>query len=109
MTKSRDQGSGIRDQASEVSHPNEHTSLVGDPGRDQEKERMKQLLREALPAVGADAEPDRDLWPAMLRRMDEQSTHGAASVPWFDWVLAGGLLAFVSIAPRAIPVILYYL
>ncbi|MGA8743719.1 MAG: hypothetical protein WB561_21180 [Terracidiphilus sp.] len=67
------------------------------------------MLREALPPLGADAEPDRDLWPAMLRRMDEQNSRGAVPVPWFDWALAGGLVAFAAIAPRTIPVILYYL
>ena len=87
MMKDRDQGSGVRDQ----------------------EEQIKQMLREALPPLGADAEPERDLWPAMLRRMDEQSARGASSIPWFDWALAGGLLAFVAIAPRTIPVILYYL
>jgi hypothetical protein len=45
----------------------------------------------------------------MLRRMDEQSAHGASSIPWFDWALAGGLVAFAAIAPGTIPVILYYL
>ena len=70
---------------------------------------MKQLLREALPPVGADVEADRDLWPAMLRRMEEPNARIAASVPWFDWALAGGLVAFAAIAPRTIPVILYYL
>jgi hypothetical protein len=87
MTKDRDQGSVVRDQ----------------------EEQLKQMLREALPPLGADAEPDRDLWPAMLRRMDEQSSLGASSIPWFDWALAGGLVAFAAIAPRTIPVILYYL
>ena len=87
MTKDRDQGSGVRDQ----------------------EEQIKQMLREALPPLGADAEPDHDLWPATLRRMDEQSSRGAGSVPWFDWALAGGLVAFTAIAPRTIPVILYYL
>lgn len=70
---------------------------------------MKHLLQGVLPAVGDDAEPDRDLWPAMLRRMDEQSVHRAASVPWFDWALAAGLVVFAAVAPRTIPVILYYL
>ena len=87
MTKDRDQGSVVRDQ----------------------EERIKQMLQEALPPLGAGAEPDRDLWPAMLRRMDEQSAHGASSIPWFDWALAGGLVAFAAIAPGTIPVILYYL
>jgi hypothetical protein len=45
----------------------------------------------------------------MLRRMDEESALGAGSIPWFDWALAGGLLAFAAVAPRTIPVILYYL
>ena len=70
---------------------------------------MKQLLRSALTPIGDDTEPDRDLWPAMLRRMDQPSAGLAASVPWFDWALAGGLVAFAAIAPRTIPVILYYL
>ena len=88
MTKDRDQGSGIRDQ---------------------EGDRMKQLLQSALPSVGNNPEMDRDLWPSMLRRLDEQTSRGAASIPWFDWALAGGLIAFAAVAPRTIPVILYYL
>ena len=76
---------------------------------EQDSVRMTRLLRESLPPIGGDNEPARDLWPAMLRRMDEQPLRGAASVPWFDWALAGGLVAFAAIAPRTIPVILYYL
>jgi hypothetical protein len=75
----------------------------------QDEERMKILLRDAVPRVGHDTGPVRDLWPAMLRRMDEQTVRGAASIPWFDWALAGGLVAFAAIAPRTIPLILYYL
>lgn len=70
---------------------------------------MKHLLQSTIPAIGDNAEPDRDMWPAMLRRMDNQGVRGAASVPWFDWVLAAGLLAFTAFVPRTIPVILYYL
>lgn len=70
---------------------------------------MVQSLISALPRVGDDAGLDRDLWPAMLRRMDRESVRGAARVPWFDWALAGGLVAFAAIVPRTIPVILYYL
>lgn len=70
---------------------------------------MKELLRSAMPRVGDDPQMDRDLWPAMLRRMDEGSVHGVTRVPWFDWALAGGLVAFAAIVPRVIPVILYYL
>ena len=70
---------------------------------------MTLLLKSAVPRVGDDADLPRDLWPAMLRRIDEQSSRGASSVPWFDWALAGGLVAFAALAPRTIPVILYYL
>ena len=70
---------------------------------------MKLMLQSAMPRVGDDADLLRDLWPAMLRRMDEQSARGTRSVPWFDWALAAGLLAFAAVAPRTIPVILYYL
>ena len=81
----------------------------GPGSRDQEMERTSQLLRRALPPVGDQAEPDRDLWPAMLRRFNDRSIRLVRSVPWFDWALAGGLVAFAAIVPRAIPVILYYL
>jgi hypothetical protein len=80
-----------------------------DQSRDEELQRVEQLLRNSLPSVGSEPEPDRDLWPTMLRRMDEQALRGAAAVPWFDWVLGGALLAFAAVAPRTIPVILYYL
>ena len=70
---------------------------------------MTLLLKSALPRVDDDADLPRDLWPAMLRQMDESGARGVASVPWFDWALAGGLVVFAAIAPRTIPVILYYL
>jgi hypothetical protein len=81
----------------------------GTETRDQEVQRVKRLLRSALPRVGDEGKPDRDLWPAMLRRMDEHASRGPASVPWFDWALGGALLAFAAMAPRTIPLILYYL
>jgi hypothetical protein len=76
---------------------------------DHEAERIKQLLRSALPAVSNDADIERDLWPAMSRHMQKENLRGAASVPWFDWALAAGLVTFAALAPRTIPVILYYL
>ena len=77
--------------------------------REQGAERTEELLRSALQKVGDQPELDRDLWPAMLRRFDEESLHRVSRVPWFDWALASGLVAFAAIAPRTIPVILYYL
>ena len=69
---------------------------------------MEHLLRSTLNPEGERQELKRDLWPAMLRRLDEESLHHVSNVPWFDWALGGGLVALAALAPRAIPVILYY-
>jgi hypothetical protein len=66
---------------------------------------MNQILRHALPPVEDLADFDRDLWPSMLQRLNEP----AKAPPWYDWALAGGLLAFAVFAPATIPVFLYYL
>ena len=68
-------------------------------------ERIGQLLREALPPITDANGPERDLWPAMLRRLNERP----ARVPWFDWALIGALAALIAVFPTAIPVLMYYL
>lgn len=77
--------------------------------RNHATDRMSQLLKSAMPPIASEPEPPRDLWPAMLRRMDEQTTRSVMHVPWFDWALGGALLAIAAMAPHTIPVILYYL
>jgi hypothetical protein len=76
-------------------------------------DRIKELLKQALPPVESGAEPERNLWPAVLRRLDEDTTlqRRTASffVPWFDWALLGGLAVFAVSFPAMIPVFLYYL
>jgi hypothetical protein len=78
-----------------------------------DRNQMKELLKEALPPIAADAEPERDLWPAVLRRLDEDAVAPrreiSFSMPWFDWALLGGLAAFAVSFPATIPVFLYYL
>lgn len=80
-----------------------------------DRDRMKKLLQQSLPPVDAHSEPARDLWPAMLRRLDEESAAPALSVragfnwAWFDGALAAGLVALVASFPAAIPLLLYYL
>jgi hypothetical protein len=70
-----------------------------------EENRMKQLLKQALPPVN-DAEPaSGDLWPAVRKRLEAWP----AAPPWIDWALAGGLAVFGVFFPAAIPVFLYYL
>ncbi len=70
-----------------------------------EHDRLKQLLQDALPPIDANPEPARDLWPAMLLKLDERP----AAVPWFDWALLGCLLGLGALFPVSIPMLLYYL
>lgn len=81
-----------------------------------DENRTSQLLRQAVPPVDPGAEPARDLWPAVLRRLDAENA-GAGVQPasllarqnWFDWALVAGLAIFACAFPAAIPVFLYYL
>jgi len=70
-----------------------------------DEDRLKKLLQQALPPIESEAEPGRDLWPAVLRRLDAQP----AATPWFDWALLAGLVGLAAFFPTAIPVFLYYL
>jgi len=71
--------------------------------REDDKE-LRALLKQALPPV-QNTELQRDLWPQMLRRLDEHQFR----VPWFDWVLAAGTVAALIFFPGAIPALLYHL
>jgi hypothetical protein len=80
-----------------------------------EHDRLKKLLKEALPPVDAETGPSHDLWPAMLRRLNEESAVPVAAIQagfnwaWFDGALAAGLLLLVVSFPASIPLLLYYL
>ena len=75
-----------------------------------DEDGVKHLLRQALPPVDGDAGPGRDLWPAMLRRLDSESAAPAFS-GWavFDGALLAGLVGVAVLFPASIPVFLYYL
>ena len=81
------------------------TEMNRNTNHEHEQERIGGLLKAAVPRIAEDAEPSRDLWPDLLRRMSREPQ----SVPWFDWVLAGGLVALAAAFPSAIPVLMYYL
>ena len=83
-----------------------------------DKDRMKKLLQQALPPVDDGRGPPRDLWPAMLRRLElkraqfrsaDSAVWTGFNWAWFDGALAAGLVALVAFFPAAIPVLLYYL
>ena len=73
-----------------------------------EQARLTKMLKETLPPIAIDADSvsrtARDLWPAVLRRLDQRT-----SLPWFDWALLAGLGVFAAATPAWIPVILYFL
>jgi len=72
--------------------------------RPAELAEIKKQLKEAVPPVG-ERELRRDLWPAMLRRLDERTV----SVPWWDWVLLAGASLMILLFPGVIPALLYHL
>jgi hypothetical protein len=65
---------------------------------------VKTLLKKALAPV-QHTELQCDLWPQMLRRLDEQPFR----VPWFDWALAAAVAASLLLFPGTIPALLYHL
>lgn len=91
------------------------TPMNDRPMNDQEKE-LANVLQQAVPSVNGELR--RDLWPAMLRRLDEHpheqpwtaalfSSATVRAVPWFDWAMLAGLIVGVSVFPSSIPIWLY--
>lgn len=78
---------------------------------DQGPARLEQLLRQALPPVGNQADSPRDLWPAVKLGLHTQPspTREMLHVPWFDLALGCGLITLLVFFPAWIPVLLYYL
>jgi hypothetical protein len=64
---------------------------------------LRRYLKKNVPA--ADLELRRDLWTAVVSRMQKDERH----VPWFDWVLLGAATACLICLPQMIPMLLYHL
>jgi hypothetical protein len=67
-------------------------------------ERFRELLKRAM-APMPDTELKHDLWPRMLRRLDE----GPAHASWLDLALLALLVVWCAIFPAVIPGLLYNL
>ena len=65
-------------------------------------QRMRDLLKSAFPPLG-DAEPSRELWPRVRRRVEGASLR----LPWFDWALVALLPAWCVAFPQAVLFLLY--
>lgn len=83
-----------------------------------EEKQFADLLKQSL--APADSKLLRDLWPGMLRRLDESasrrswfvamaSPRAVAAVPWFDWAFLAVLVLGICLFPRSIPIWLYHL
>jgi hypothetical protein len=75
-------------------------------------DRLKQLLRQAVAPIETDAEPSRDLWPAVLKRLDNGAAENArvrSRWVWLDVALLAGLAVLGVSFPATIPLLLYYL
>ena len=70
----------------------------------QEIDDLKMLLKGSLRPVGGH-ELQRDLWPTMLRRLDQP----AFQVPWWDWTLLAAAAALLLFFPGMIPALLFHL
>ncbi len=67
--------------------------------------QIKHFLKQAIGPANTGLQSD--LWPRMLRRLDERSQEKAVSL--FDWALIGVVVICIFAFPDSIPVLLYYL
>ena len=76
-----------------------------------EQERIAKLLKQSLPPVPDEhAELARDLWPAMLQRLQEPEAPVAwFERVWFDCALVAAAAVMLAFFPSAIPMLLYHL
>jgi hypothetical protein len=68
-------------------------------------QQLRELLKGTMAPV-SDTELKRDLWPQMLRRLDQRQP---VRIPWFDWALAALFSASLLFFPGVIPALLYHL
>ena len=66
--------------------------------------RLREALKQAIPPL-PNAGLERDLWPAMLHKLDEQQVR----VPWIDWALMAVLASWCLMFPNAILALVYHL
>ena len=67
-------------------------------------EKLRELVRNAVAPI-ADTELKQDLWPRMLRKLDERTIRAS----WLDWALIALLPVWFFLFPEVIPVLLYHL
>ena len=71
---------------------------------DRDIDFISRQLKSALPPWN-DAELKGDLWPMMLRRLDEP----VAAFGWFESILVAAVALMFVIFPKLLPALLYHL
>ena len=64
---------------------------------------IQEWLKRAFPAV--DQELQRDLWPAILGRLEAPR----AALPWYDWAIMAALGGWILFYPEGVLQLLYHL
>ena len=65
--------------------------------------QIGEALKRSYPPINT--ELGRDLWPAVLRKLDNRPAH----VPWYDWALIGLSASVLLFFPELILVFAYHL
>lgn len=65
-----------------------------------EQRKLRELLKQGMTPMRTELR--RDLWPEVLRRVEERRVR----VPWFDWALAAAATTCLLLFPRVIPALL---
>jgi hypothetical protein len=68
-------------------------------------DQFRERLRRSLPPV-SESGLARDLWPAVLQRIEHDAGTG---VPWWDWLVAAAAALALVLFPELIPALLYHL
>ncbi len=68
-----------------------------------DERQIRETLQQAFPPVSTELR--RDLWPAVLRKLDAPP----ARVPWYDWALIGVTESVFLFFPELILVFAYHL
>jgi hypothetical protein len=68
-----------------------------------EAREIREALKQSFPPVNTELR--RDLWPAVLRRLDTRP----ARVPWYDWALIALSVSVFLFFPQLILVFAYHL
>jgi len=71
---------------------------------DRELDLIRKQLRSALPPL-SDSELKVDLWPRMLRRLEDSP----APFGWFESILVGLVALTLAVFPELLPAMLYHL